>query len=205
MTELGPGICTSSESPRRTPVAARRHRRSKADVRGQRVDEGRREAGSGIGGCGCVAVAPPWRSHRGSPPPDCARALSERRTTGLPLHRLESITQLGVAMEGAYVFRSPKLTALCRSTKRVWFLLRRGQFHLSLTTQASARLSTGVSTLRGTPGELLGAGRATMGAGRTRLGFRLASPLPRLPQTTVERYKSSIQLSPSTYLLPKSG
>src|SRR5690349_16925005 len=44
---------------------------------------------------------------------------------------------------------------LYRSRARVWFLLHRGQFHLSRTTQASAPLSTGVLTVRGTPGQLL--------------------------------------------------
>jgi IS605 OrfB family transposase len=94
------------------------------------------------------------------------------------------------------VDRSPKRTVVCRSTTRVWVLLHRGQLHLSLMTAASARRSTGVAPLRGTPGGLLGADRATNGAGRTRLGFRLASLLPRLPPTTVERSESSIQLSP---------
>jgi hypothetical protein len=71
-----------------------------------------------------------------------------------------------------------------------------GQLHLSLRTAASARRSTGVSPLRGPPGELLGADRATRGAGRTRLGVRRAAPLPQLPPTTVERSESSIQLAP---------
>src|SRR5258706_3607499 len=44
--------------------------------------------------------------------------------------------------------RPPEFTVLCRSVERIWFLLRRGQFHLSRSTQASAVLSTGVSTLR---------------------------------------------------------
>src|SRR5260221_9096702 len=50
-------------------------------------------------------------------------------------------------------YRSPKLTVLCRSTTRVWFLLHRGQFHASPTTGASAPRSTGVLTVRGTPGQ----------------------------------------------------
>jgi hypothetical protein len=50
--------------------------------------------------------------------------------------------------------RSPKPTVLCRSIERVWFLLHRGELHLSPQTQASALLSTGVLPLRGTPGEL---------------------------------------------------
>jgi hypothetical protein len=49
--------------------------------------------------------------------------------------------------------RPPEFTVLCRSVERIWFLLRRGQFHLSRSTQASAVLSTGVSTLRRTAGE----------------------------------------------------
>src|SRR5262249_10578894 len=50
--------------------------------------------------------------------------------------------------------RPPKLTVLCRSMKRVWFLLHRGQFHLSAPTQASAPLSTGVEAVRRTLGQL---------------------------------------------------
>src|SRR5258708_17790164 len=53
------------------------------------------------------------------------------------------------------VIRPPKLTVLCRSRERVWFLLQRGQFHLSRSTQASAPLSTGVYPVRRTTGQLL--------------------------------------------------
>src|SRR5260370_41011097 len=49
--------------------------------------------------------------------------------------------------------RSPKLTVLCRGTKRAWFLLRRGQFHRHRVAPVRADLSTGVLTLRATPGE----------------------------------------------------
>src|SRR5260370_6732320 len=49
--------------------------------------------------------------------------------------------------------RSPKLTVLCRNTKRVWFLLHRGWFHQGRKDLARAVLSTGVLPLRGTPGE----------------------------------------------------
>lgn len=47
--------------------------------------------------------APPWRSRRGLPPPDCARALSERRTPGPHIHGSGSIIQVGAAMGEAHV------------------------------------------------------------------------------------------------------
>src|SRR5262249_51474492 len=50
--------------------------------------------------------------------------------------------------------RSPKLTVLCRSLGRVWFLLHRGQFHRRPPTAARAGLSTGVLTRRRPAGEL---------------------------------------------------
>src|SRR5262249_35059000 len=49
--------------------------------------------------------------------------------------------------------RSPEFTVLCRSGERIWFLLQQGQFHQGCHALASALLSTGVSPLRGTPGE----------------------------------------------------
>src|SRR5215467_13562505 len=51
--------------------------------------------------------------------------------------------------------RSPKPTVLSsEGIIRVWFLLHRGQFHLDPAAQASASLSTGILTVRGTPGQL---------------------------------------------------
>ena len=52
------------------------------------------------------------------------------------------------------VLRSPKLTHLSRRLTGVWFLLRRGQFHQGREAPASAPLSTGVFSVRGTPGHL---------------------------------------------------
>src|SRR5258708_28229589 len=57
-------------------------------------------------------------------------------------------------MECRMGYRSPNLTVLCRSIRRVGSLLPRGQFHRRLTTAASAGLSTGVFTLRRLAGEL---------------------------------------------------
>src|SRR5262249_47176712 len=53
-------------------------------------------------------------------------------------------------------FCCPEFTVLCRGTICIWiwFLLQRGQLHLSRQTQASAGLSTGVLPVRGTPGEV---------------------------------------------------
>jgi hypothetical protein len=68
--------------------------------------------------------------------------------------RLAVAARMGAEPLSMSAIRSPKLTVLCRGTKRVWFLLHRGQFHRSPTTPASAPHSTGVFTLRGTPGEL---------------------------------------------------
>jgi hypothetical protein len=81
---------------------------------------------------------------------------------GVALLGLVVLKGLLPAVSSSVLFiRSPKLTVLCRGTKRVWFLLLselgsglRGQFHRSLTTTASAPHSTGVFTLRRTAGEL---------------------------------------------------
>lgn len=51
-------------------------------------------------------------------------------------------------MKGIWQYRSPTRTVVFREgMPRVRFLLHRGQFHLSRTTQASAGGSTGVLTV----------------------------------------------------------
>src|SRR6266849_10422437 len=85
--------------------------------------------------------------------------------------------------------RSPKLTRVSRRIPGVWFLLHREQFHLSRTAQASAPLSTGVLTVRGTPGQCLARKVLSMPDNSERAWF---SPVPtcqhadRLPQNTRE-------------------
>jgi hypothetical protein len=92
-------------------------------------------------------LQPPWSNRM----VENLRPVAGQR--GAPHHAILEYPNMGT--------RSPKPTVLFRKRRnRVWFLLPsgtrpglRGQVHHSLTTTASALLSTGVFTLRGTPGE----------------------------------------------------
>src|SRR5260370_40687698 len=100
--------------------------------------------------------------------------------------------------------RSPELTVVSQGIARVWFLLHWGQFHLSLTTQASACLSTGVSALRRTTGEPGATARNGSSWSGTRLGFRpvrIPASRERIPGNVTQYKDSDFQLL-SSQLLP---
>jgi hypothetical protein len=90
---------------------------------------------------------------------DDLRAILQR----LPLGVLDGLSSISLSLGTEYQRdqaeewneqdRSPKLTVLCRSIERVWFLLHQGQFHSGPATGASAPLSTGVLPVRRTIGQ----------------------------------------------------
>src|SRR5262252_9801246 len=81
--------------------------------------------------------------------------LAARPIPGLRRTRLSGSGSGGLAYASVVdvKLRPPECTVLYRSIERIWFLLPHGQFHRRRQTPASAPRSTGVSALRGTPGE----------------------------------------------------